>query len=172
MLRKNRNTGYVQDLSLICPLSFPVSILGTLWVSGCILVSSRPILPISTQNFTKSIYTLGCHSSLWLQLHELFLSWHAKQRTCSTVSGNPKGPSLWLMQVTKNETKKRCLLFILLICYPSILLIDIGWAATSSCWCPWPPVHFPFPTASGVNLQGPEGREQCGCTLRGLSSSW
>lgn len=166
MLRKNRNRGYVQRSFPDMPLSFPVSSLGTLWVSGC-SVSSRSILPIATQNFTKSIYT-----SLWLQLHKLFLSWHAKLRTCSTVSGHPKGPSLQLVQLIKNETNKRCLLLVLLICYPSILLMDIGWAATSSCWCPWPPVHFRFPTASGVNVQGPEGREQCGCTLRGLWSSW
>lgn len=148
----------------------PVSSLSTVWVSGCIWATSRSPLLISTQNFAKTIYTLGYHSNMSV----------SRQRVTSMKNwglvplfqGIPKDQVYRLMQLIKNEPNKRCLLLILSICYFSILPLDLCWAVMFLCWCPCSSMPFHFPTASGVSLQGPEGREECNCTLKSLTSSW
>lgn len=67
MFRKNGITFCVQGSSPYMPSQLLlVNSLGTLWVSGYILGTSRSLIPTSVLNFAKTIYTQGCHSNRWL----------------------------------------------------------------------------------------------------------
>lgn len=126
VFRKNRSMFYVQRSFPYMPSQLLlVNSLGTLWISGCILGTSRFLIPTFMLNFSK---TQGCHSpdcsSLSHFCHHLVLECEAEDYV-PPFQGIQKDQIYSLKQLIKKEPNRRYLLPNLTICHLSILPVDL-----------------------------------------------